>query len=197
MKTLLSTLRGACTAALVVLLATAGEATARVDGITGTGTGTPADPRSFNLVAMDAQIVTGDANTIYAWGYADASTGIMQYPGPTLIVNQGDTVRITLANTLPVPVSIVFPGQQGVTATCNTAANCQDGLLAMEVKPGTPTVPTGSLTYTFTASQPGTYLYHSGTQVSLCTGRDAIRPRVPVSAVRHGRGNPRQDVHAR
>ena len=82
MKTLFSTLRGACTAALVVLLATAGEATARVDGITGTGTGTTADPRVFNLVAMDANIVTGDANTIYAWGYADAATGVMQYPGP-------------------------------------------------------------------------------------------------------------------
>ncbi len=39
----------------------------------------------------------------------------MQYPGPTLIVNQGDTVKIVLNNTLPVPVSIVFPGQQGVT----------------------------------------------------------------------------------
>ena len=37
----------------------------------------------------------------------------MQYPGPTLIVNQGDTVKIVLNNTLPVPVSIIFPGTAG------------------------------------------------------------------------------------
>ena len=55
-----------------------------------------------------------------------------------------------------------------MTATCNTAANCQDGLLTMEVKPAPPTVPTSKpVTYSFVASQPGTYLYHSGTQASL------------------------------
>ena len=37
----------------------------------------------------------------------------------------------------------------------------------MEVNPGTPTAPTGSVKYTFTASHPGTYLYHSGTRPDL------------------------------
>jgi FtsP/CotA-like multicopper oxidase with cupredoxin domain len=158
MKTLSSALYGSIAAALVVLLIGGGEAQARIEGLSGT---------NFSLVASDANIVTGDANTIYSWGYADAATGTMQYPAPTLIVNQGATVTINLSNTLPVPVSIVFPGQQGVTATCTNAANCQDGLLTMEVKPGTPAAPTGSVTYSFVAGQPGTFLYHSGTQVSL------------------------------
>jgi FtsP/CotA-like multicopper oxidase with cupredoxin domain len=154
MKTLSSARFGSIVAALAVLLFGGGEAQARIDGLTGT---------TFNLVASEANIVTGDANTIYAWGYADASTGTMQYPGPTLIVNQGANVVINLSNTLPgqVPVSIVFPGQQGVTATCTSATNCADGLLTKEVQPG------GTVQYAFVASQPGTYRYHSGTKPSL------------------------------
>lgn len=138
---------------------------AKIDGIAGSGAGTPASPRTFNLVAADAQLVTGDGNTIYGWGYADAATGVMQYPGPTLIVNQGDTVTVNLSNALPLatlPVSIVFPGQQGVLATCAPAGTgCADGLLTKEVVPG------GSVSYTFVAGQPGTYHYHSGSNASL------------------------------
>ncbi len=140
-------------------------AEAKIDGIAGSGAGTPASPRTFNLVAADAQLVTGDGNTIYGWGYADAATGVMQYPGPTLIVNQGDTVTVNLSNTLPLatlPVSIVFPGQLGVTATCAPAGpGCADGLLTKEVVPG------ASVSYTFVAGQPGTYHYHSGSNASL------------------------------
>ncbi|MDD4882257.1 MAG: multicopper oxidase domain-containing protein [Gallionellaceae bacterium] len=150
MKTLTSALCGSI--ALAILVAGGNEAQARIDGLTG---------NTFSLVAKEAQIVTGDANTIYSWGFANAGTGTMQYPGPTLIVNQNDTVTVNLSNTLPVPVSIIFPGQQAVTATCTTASNCADGLLTKEVTPG------GSVQYSFVASQPGTYLYQSGTQPSL------------------------------
>jgi FtsP/CotA-like multicopper oxidase with cupredoxin domain len=140
-------------------------AVAKVDGIAGSGAGTPASPRTFNLVAADASLVTGDGNTIYAWGYADAAGGVMQYPGPTLIVNQGDSVTINLSNTLPaatLPVSIVFPGQQGVVATCTPAGpGCTDGVLTKEVVPGS------TVSYRFVASQPGTYHYHSGSNPSL------------------------------
>jgi FtsP/CotA-like multicopper oxidase with cupredoxin domain len=172
MKTFTRALRGPIVAALVVLMFAGGEAQARIDGLSGT---------TFNLVAKDANIVTGDANTIYAWGYADATTGTMQYPGPTLIVNQGDTVTINLSNTLPVPVSMVFPGQQGVTATCAPVTACQDGLLTRELVPGTAAAPTGVVTYSFVASQPGTYRYHSGSNPSLAVdmglvGAIIVRP---------------------
>jgi hypothetical protein len=155
-------------AALVLALCVAGgarDAQAKVDGITGTGAGTPASPRTFSLVAADASLVTGDGNTIYAWGYADAATGAMQYPGPTLIVNQGDSVVVNLANALPpanLPVSIVFPGQQRVLATCTPAGpGCVDGALTKEVVPGS------TVSYSFVAGQPGTYHYHSGSNASL------------------------------
>ena len=82
----------------------------------------------------------------------------MQIPGPTLIVTEGQTVRVTLTNSLPTSAgntSILFPGFN-VTATGGVA-----GLLAQEALPG------GSVTYTFTASGPGTRAYYSGTQGDL------------------------------
>jgi FtsP/CotA-like multicopper oxidase with cupredoxin domain len=140
-------------------------AAAKIDGIAGSGAGSAASPRTFSLVASAATLSTGDGNTVYAWGYADAATGIMQYPGPTLIVNQGDYVTVNLANALPVagmPVSIVCPGQQGVTATCTSGgALCSEGLLTREVAPG------ATVSYSFVAAQPGTYHYHSGSNPSL------------------------------
>jgi hypothetical protein len=73
-------------------------------------------------------------------------------------VNQGDTVTVTLRDTLPENVSMIFPGQSGVAATGGDA----DGLMAREAAPGgTP------VTYSFVASRPGTYLYQSGTHVEL------------------------------
>jgi hypothetical protein len=136
-----------------------GSALATIDGIPG-----PA----FTLVAKTGLISTGDGQSVLGWGYANGP-GLMQYPGPTMIVNQGDQVTVTLTNELTgpnaVPVSIVFPGQANVTAAGGAA-----GTLTREAPaaPCTPTVPTDcAVTYTFTASHPGTYLYHSGTQQDL------------------------------
>ena len=71
----------------------------------------------FDLTATAGYISVADGGSIYSWGYT--SNGTMQLPGPTLIVNEGDTVTVTLTNNLPAAagnVSIVFPGH-AVTAT--------------------------------------------------------------------------------
>ncbi len=138
-------------AGLALLLAAGGgTARAAIPGLTGS---------TFTLTAKQDIISTADGNSHYAWGYAGGN-GRMQYPGPTLIVAQGATVTVVLQNQLPVPVSIVFPGQSGVNATGGV-----EGTLTREAPPaGTPG---GSVTYTFVASQPGTYLYHSGTNPAL------------------------------
>ena len=112
---------------------------------------------SFTLSASAGYVSMPDGASIYSWGYAGA-TGQMQLPGPTLIVNQGTPVTVTLHNNLPVAAgntSIVFPGQQ-VTATGGVT-----GLLTNEAQPG------GTVTYTFTATRPGTFQYHSGTRTDL------------------------------
>ncbi len=138
---------GVAAAALVVLLC--GYSPAAIPGVTGP---------SFSLRAESGYILTGDPSALYFWGFADASgLNRAQYPGPTLIVNEGDTVTVTLTNALAVPVSIVFPGQTGVTAVGGAP-----GLLTQEAAAGG-----GSVTYSFVASNPGTYLYQSGTDQQL------------------------------
>jgi hypothetical protein len=121
-----------------------------IDGISGT---------TFDFVVKEGHISTPDGNSVFMWGYANGN-GLMQYPGPTLIVNQGDQITIYLTNGLSDPtnnpVSIVFPGHNA-TATGGSA-----GLLTLES-----TGPSDTVTYTFTATHAGTYLYHSGTRPEL------------------------------
>ena len=132
---------------MVVLLMLPVAAHAAIQGITGP---------TFNLTAKEGYISTGEGGSYLMWGYANGA-GPMQYPGPTLIVNQGATVTVNLTNELSVPVSIVFPGQAGVVATGGSP-----GLMTNEA-PATG----GTVSYTFTASQPGTYTYYSGTRPDL------------------------------
>jgi FtsP/CotA-like multicopper oxidase with cupredoxin domain len=134
----------------------------------------------FNLQAQQAYLNQPDGQAVYSWGYGcngaptfaptlggvtfpGATCPTMQVPGPTLIVNEGQTVTIQLTNNLPTAAgntSILFPDFQ-LTSTCpNTAANPQ-GLLTCEAAPGQ------TVTYTFTASAPGTHAYYSGTQGDL------------------------------
>lgn len=145
-KAILKRASGLLLAAAALVLGGTG-AYGAIDGITGP---------TFNLTAKTGYVSTADGGSYLMWGYANG-TGEMQYPGPTLIVNQGDVVTVNLTNQLTVPVSIVFPGQSTVTATGGSA-----GLLAREASAGG-----GTVSYTFTASQPGTYTYYSGTRPDL------------------------------
>ena len=122
--------------------------------------GSPGAP-VFNLKASPGYISTSDGDSFLMWGYSLESRLEMQYPGPTMIVNEGDVVTVTLKNMLPVEagnVSIVFPGH--VVAASGGSA----GLLTREAPPDGGTT---MVTYTFTATQPGTYLYRSGTRPDL------------------------------
>ncbi len=144
-------------ALLLFALALSGMALSRQSALAAPGTTTMicTNGPTFNLVATDGYIDTPDGNSIYMWGFADGdSGGNFQIPGPVLCVNEGDTVTINLTNNLAEPVSMVFPGQTGVTASGGSP-----GLLAVEAAPA------GSVSYSFTAGESGTYLYESGTNV--------------------------------
>ena len=172
---------------------------AATPGITG-GANTP----TFDLTAQAAYITQPDGQNVYSWGYGcntqpkggfvptaiPAPTGgcpSMQIPGPTLIVNQGDTVTVTLHNALPAAAgstSMLFPGFN-VKSTSGVP-----GVLTQEALNG------GSVTYTFTASTPGTHSYYSGTQGDLqiemglfgaiivlpTNGGSAVLPSAPANA---------------
>ena len=148
----------------VALLFTA-TANAAAPGITGP---------VFNLTAQENFISQPDGQMIYSWGYGcngaptafnppaskmpGATCPTMQVPGPTLIVNENQTVTVNLTNGLPTAAgntSILFPGFT-VTSTGGVA-----GLLTQEAAPG------GTVTYTFNSGTPGTRAYYSGTQGDL------------------------------
>jgi len=159
-----------------------------VDGIPGP---------NFTLTAMAGHISTPDdagasvdgteglgGGSLLTWCFGNGApaAATFQYPGPTLIVNQGSTpVSVTLWNTLPFPVSLVFPGQQ-VTATTASTATGTNGLLTLEVPPGSVASPSGPVVYTFTPTNPGTYIYNTGTRQNLqiemgMVGALIVRPR--------------------
>lgn len=138
---------GRLAVAVAVVLGLLGPITANatIDGLTGS---------TFALTTGADYLSTGDGNSVLFWGYGVGNSS--QYPGPTLIVTQGATVTVNLTNNLPVPVSVVFPGQANVQTMGGAP-----GLLTAEASPGQ------TVSYTFTASHAGTYLYHSGTRPEL------------------------------
>jgi FtsP/CotA-like multicopper oxidase with cupredoxin domain len=68
-----------------------------------------------------------------------------------------------LRNNLPADTSIVFPGQEGVTANGVPSNPEVDGSGAVTSLAPTAAQNGGSVSYRFVASQPGTYYYESGT----------------------------------
>jgi hypothetical protein len=147
---------------VAALLAGAGPAVAQAPAV---GVACTSGP-NFTLTTRVGYVILPDGNTMYMWGYAEAGKDF-QHPGPVLCVNQGDTVTVTLQNTFPIPVSIIFPGQQDVLADGVAAQPQFDGggivtSLANVAPPAAAGV-AGSVTYSFVASKPGTFLYESGT----------------------------------
>jgi len=115
----------------------------------------------FDLTTKTGYIQLPDANTAFMWGYSNGSDPF-QHPGPVLCVNQGDTVTVILHNTLPEATSIVFPGQQNVLAN-GVPAQPQFSGTTLTSLTNTAAATSGTVTYSFVASSPGTYLYESGT----------------------------------
>lgn len=141
---------------------------------------------TFNLTAETGYIMMPDMTTTYMWSYGTASGGF-QHPGPVLCVNQGDTVTVTLTNSLAVPVSIMFPGQENVQANGAPAQPEFSGPTLVSLTNSAP-ASGGSVTYSFVASKPGTFIYESGTdtkmQVSMgLFGALVVRPSMGANFV--------------
>ena len=186
-------------AAIVVAMWLTGTAQAATPGILGTTTGTTGT--TFNLVAAPSYISQPDGVQIYSWGYGCTSSfgatvnyapavfsnlklgfcPTMQVPGPTLIVTEGQTVTVTLLNNLPggANASILFPGFQITSTSCT--GTCPQGLRALEASPNS------TVSYTFTATTPGTRSYFSGTQTDFQVemglyGAIVVLPKTPPAS---------------
>ncbi len=93
--------------------------------------------RSFYVT--EGTITQPDGSDVYFRGFSASGTGL-NVPGSSLVVQEGDTLRITVINTLDVDTSFVI-----------------DGL----VDSG-PIGPGQTRTVEFTVDQAGSYLYHDG-----------------------------------
>ncbi len=124
---------------------------------------TPQAGGVFNLYAFPFNMNLPEGTSLYMWGFGDMNAGtgathpegagyaLPQYPAPTLIVTEGENITINMTNYgVPNPVSIVITGHQ-VAATGGAP-----GLVTNSSSNGTETV-----SYSFTAGSPGTYVYHS------------------------------------
>ncbi|HEX2911228.1 MAG TPA: multicopper oxidase family protein [Chloroflexia bacterium] len=98
---------------------------------------------SIQLPNLASGTYTPDGKTVTIWGYSATAAGAAQLPGPTLIVNQGETVQITLHNGLAENTSLNLPGQPVAPDT-------------------TGATPGNTKTYTFTPGEAGTQLYEAG-----------------------------------
>lgn len=161
--------RGAGTAAGSVLLAT-GAGTAAVPAPLQATPEPEPRLREFTLTAQEFDWQLMSDVTVRAWGYNG------QMPGPELRVREGDTVRVTLVNQLPVPTTIHWHGVN--------VPNAMDGVAGLNQAP---VDPGNEFVYEFVARPAGSRWYHSHTDPALQVplglyGPLVVEPRTPGPA---------------
>jgi len=104
--------------------------------------------REFTLVASEFDWEIQPGTTVRAWGYNG------QMAGPEIRVREGDLVRVTLKNELPVATTIHWHGVMVPPEMDGPA-----GLNQAPVEPGE------TFVYEFIATPAGTRMYHSHTDV--------------------------------
>ena len=117
--------------------------------VTPAGPGGGGGPVTIELCAKANPTWDLGPTTVPIWGFAlgdCTGAGPAMLPGPMLDVDVGDAVTITLDNSLSENVSLEFPGQN----------------IFPDMGVGAGAAPGTEKDYTFTASDPGTYLYESG-----------------------------------
>jgi len=148
--------------ALLTAASLAAPALAAAQAVGVACTTAPGNHPTFTLTVTDGYILLPDGSTMYMWGYAPAGGGF-QHPGPVLCVTAGQTVTVVLRNPTPRDVSIVFPGQEDVLADGAPSQPRLDGSGAVTSLAPVAPANGGSVTYSFVATHPGTFPYHSGT----------------------------------
>jgi len=110
-----------------------------------------------------------NAETASMWSFSsctDATFNVCSAssPGPQINVSSTETLNIHVLNTLPIPVSVIIPGQDGG----GIPVMMTDGLGRQRVQSFTNEAQPGATTdYSWSGMRPGTYLYQSGTLPSI------------------------------
>jgi nitrite reductase (NO-forming) len=125
--------------------------------------------RHFSLVVANAPVTIATNVTYDAWTFNGT------VPGPTVWVNQGDTIVFTLRNPTDMAHSIDFHAAQVDWSTDYAS-----------VPPG------GSKTFNFTVNYPGVFMYHCGTSPVLehiangMFGAIIVNPQTPLPSASGG-----------
>ena len=160
-------------------------------------TGASPNP-TFTLDTRDGYIQLPDGNTMYMWGYSEGGDAF-QHPGPVLCVNQGDTVTVVLQEQ-PARGRLDHVPRTGERAGERRAgAAAVRRLRNADLADQRRRANGGSVTYSFVASNPGSYIYESGTtpqkQVRMgLFGALIVRPTMGAALRLQPR---RQPVHSR
>jgi FtsP/CotA-like multicopper oxidase with cupredoxin domain len=124
---------------------------------------------TYNLRAGATTMAMPDGEIIIMWGFADIDgDNEPKIPGPRLMVPAGEGLTVSLTNDLPVPVSIIVPGQTPplvVPPGDSEPERNLDGRIRSFTRE-TPAAG-GPVSYTWPSIKPGTYLYHSGTHPAV------------------------------
>ncbi len=134
----------------------------------------------LEVIELQEEVYPGEIATF--WVFAPEGRGMTpaaRVPSPTLRVEQGDRVKVTLANTHYFPHTIHFHG--------TIHPNAMDGvpdITQPAVNPGE------AFTYEFTAQNPGTFFYHCHVQPDVhvlmgLAGMFIIEPNRPNNVFSH------------
>lgn len=109
-----------------------------------------------DLWVKPGTIAMPDGAAIPIWGYAESASAPAQLPGPMIEATVGDNIQVNLHNLLNEPVSIIFPGQNIEPTPVKDADGKFISYTAHAQGYG------DTVSYNFTASRPGIFLYESG-----------------------------------
>jgi FtsP/CotA-like multicopper oxidase with cupredoxin domain len=113
-------------------------------GVTGAHAQTPTSVKAFSLTAKEVPLTLASGKAVKAWAYNG------EVPGPEIRVREGDRVRITFKNELPVASSIHWHG-----VDVPWTMDGPPGINQRPVRPGE------TFVYEFVAQPRGTRFYHS------------------------------------
>ena len=105
---------------------------------------TQASPTMLDLFAVAGTVsLPGQTVPVPVWGYSTTGSSVIAPGGPTLVATEDIPVELTLHNQLTAPTSLVVRGQAMASDLTGVAGG-------------------GTKTYSFTPTEPGTYIYEAG-----------------------------------
>ncbi len=142
-------------------------------GVADAGETQPANTKCMHLTAGDSFVNMSDGNPIYTFGFGDRTgvapddviaNGILaaEWPGPTIVLDQGDEFFLSLTNVGTVIRPDLFDPHTVHFHGFPNAASVFDGVpeVSVSINMG------ATLSYYYNVVEPGTYIYHCHVEAS-------------------------------